>query len=183
LKERIGEPKLIFCLDSGAIDYERLWITTALRGFSILTIRIDVLNEGVHSGSASGLVPSSFRILRSLLERLEDQETGRMVEGLDVDIPPNRYKELYDLAHEKGEEALKNFETVPGLQRVSQNVLQSLILNGWKAQLSVIGASGLPNPGQAGNVLLPYTETRLSIRLPPTKDPKQAEDFIIKTLT
>jgi acetylornithine deacetylase/succinyl-diaminopimelate desuccinylase-like protein len=106
-----------------------------------------------------------------------------MVEGLDVDIPPNRYKELYDLAYEKGEGALKSFETVEGLQFVSQSVLQSLILNGWKAQLAVIGADGLPKPSLAGNVLLPYTEARLSIRLPPTKNPKQAEEFIAKTLS
>ena len=75
------------------------------------------------------MVPSSFRILNMLLERLEDKETGRMAEALDVDIPPNRYKELYDLAQQKGEAALKTFESVQGLQRVSENVLQSLILN------------------------------------------------------
>lgn len=88
----------MFCLDSGAVDYERLWVTTSLRGYAIANVRIDVLKEGVHSGSASGIVPSSFRILRSLLERLENQETGLMVKALDVDIPANRYKELNDLA-------------------------------------------------------------------------------------
>lgn len=107
-----------------------------------------------------------------LISRLEDSKTGRMVEALDVDIPPNRYKELYDLAQQKGEGALKGFETVEGLQRVSEGVLQSLILNGWKAQLAVIGAKGLPEPSKAGNVMLPWTEARLSIRLPPTKNPE-----------
>jgi len=87
------------------------------------------------------------------------------------------------LAAEKGEVALKSFETVPGLKRPSENVLQSLILNGWAAQLAVIGANGLPNPGQAGNVLLPFVEARLSIRLPPTKNPEEAGKFIIKTIT
>ena len=93
-----------------------------------------------------------------------------MNKALDVDIPPNRYKELYDLAKYKGEDALKGFETVEGIQRVSENVLESLVLNGWKAQLAVIGMDGLPLPGKAGNVMLPYTEARLSIRLPPTKN-------------
>lgn len=88
----------MFCLDSGCVDYERLWVTTSLRGYAVATVRIDVLKEGVHSGSASGIIPSSFRILRSLIERLENQETGLMVKGLDVDIPANRYKELSDLA-------------------------------------------------------------------------------------
>lgn len=92
LKQKIGDPKLIFCLDSGALDYERLYATTTLRGAMVAQVRIDVLTEGVHSGSASGYVPSSFRILRMLLERLEDQETGVMSKELEVDIPPNRYK-------------------------------------------------------------------------------------------
>ena len=98
LRERIGNPKLIFCLDSGAIDYERLWITTALRGVCGVTFKVEVLKEGVHSGSASGLVPSSFRIMRKILSRIEDEDTGYVDKSLDVEIPPNRYKELYDLA-------------------------------------------------------------------------------------
>jgi hypothetical protein len=92
-----------------------LWITTSLRGFTVANIRVDVLKEGVHSGDASGLVPSSFRILSSLIDRLEDHQTGYMDKALDVDIPPNRYKELYDLAEEKGADGLKSFETVGNL--------------------------------------------------------------------
>jgi acetylornithine deacetylase/succinyl-diaminopimelate desuccinylase-like protein len=115
LKEKIGSPKIIFCLDSGTVDYDRLWVTTSLRGYAVAKIRIDVLKEGVHSGDASGLVPSSFRILSSLIDRLEDHETGYMDKALDVNIPPNRYKELYDLAKEKGVDALKSFETVGDL--------------------------------------------------------------------
>ena len=95
LKERIGNPKVIFCLDSGTLDYDRLWLTTSLRGYLAITLRVDVLSEGVHSGASSGYVPNAFRILRTLIARLEDQETGLMPKQLDVDIPPNRYKELY----------------------------------------------------------------------------------------
>ena len=61
-------------------------------------IRVDVLTEGVHSGSASGYVPSSFRILRTLLDRIENQETGYMIKDLEVEIPPNRYAEVYELS-------------------------------------------------------------------------------------
>lgn len=159
----------MFCLDSGAVDYERLWVTTSLRGYAVATVRIDVLKEGVHSGSASGIIPSSFRILRSLLERLENQETGS-VKALDVDIPANRYKELSDLATEVGEPSVKEFVRVGNLQRVSTDVLESLILNGWRAQLAVTGMDGLPKPVTAGNVMLPFTEAKISIRLPPTKN-------------
>lgn len=102
LKERIGKPKIIFCLDSGTLDYERMWLTTSLRGFLAVQVKIDVLSQGVHSGASSGIVPNCFRILRQLLERLENQETGTMIKQLDVDIPPNRYKEAYDVAQELG---------------------------------------------------------------------------------
>lgn len=40
LKERIGTPSHCFCMDSGTLDYERLWITTALRGTVMLDINI-----------------------------------------------------------------------------------------------------------------------------------------------
>lgn len=103
--------------------------------------------------------------------------------ALDVEIPANRYKELTDLAKEKGEESLKSFEIVGNLQKVNGNILDSLILNGWKAQLAVTGIDGLPAPVTAGNVMLPFTEAKLSIRLPPTKNAEEAKDYIVKKLT
>src|SRR5690606_2608918 len=88
LRERIGTPSLVVCLDSGAGNYEQLWVTTSLRGMAAGNLRIDILREGVHSGYASGIVPSSFRILRRLLDRLEDAETGRILpDALHAEIP------------------------------------------------------------------------------------------------
>jgi len=76
LAQRIGSPSLVVCLDSGCGNYDQLWMTTSLRGMASGTLTIEVLDEGVHSGDASGIVPSSFRILRRLLSRLEDEDTG-----------------------------------------------------------------------------------------------------------
>src|SRR5262249_46542391 len=76
LAQRIGSPALVVCLDSGCGNYDQLWMTTSLRGIASGTLSVQVLDEGVHSGDASGVVPSSFRILRRLLSRLEDEETG-----------------------------------------------------------------------------------------------------------
>jgi hypothetical protein len=105
-----------------------------------------------------------------------------MIKEFNVNIPPNRYKELYDLAQQKGEEVFKGFGEVDSLQRMNSDVLQSLILNGWSAQLAVIAAKGLPDPIGSGNVLLPYTETRLSIRLPPTKNHEEAKKILLEKL-
>lgn len=92
MKERIGNPSVFFCLDSGTLDYERIWVTNSLRGMLAATVRVDVLTEGIHSGDASGVVPSPFRILRQLLSRIEDELTGEIHQDFQVDIPPNRYK-------------------------------------------------------------------------------------------
>jgi acetylornithine deacetylase/succinyl-diaminopimelate desuccinylase-like protein len=92
LKTRIGKPEICFCLDSGTLDYETFWLTNSLRGMLSCVVRVDILEQGVHSGDASGVVPSSFRIMRQLIERLENVETGEVTSELYVDIPPNRYK-------------------------------------------------------------------------------------------
>jgi acetylornithine deacetylase/succinyl-diaminopimelate desuccinylase-like protein len=183
LKERIGEPTVFFCLDSGALDYERIWLTNSLRGMLAATIRVDVITEGIHSGDASGIVPSPFRIVRQLLERIEDSQTGEIHSAFQVDIPPNRYKEMYDLVEAKQQDSIKEFPFLPGVNRVNENYLSSIIMRGWKAQMTVIGSGGLPECKSAGNVMLPFNEFRISIRLPPTKNPKDAEIELTRILT
>jgi acetylornithine deacetylase/succinyl-diaminopimelate desuccinylase-like protein len=79
LAERIGKPSLVVCLDSGCGNYDQLWCTTSLRGMAGGNLTVKVLEEGVHSGDASGIVPSSFRIIRELLSRIEDETTGRIL--------------------------------------------------------------------------------------------------------
>ena len=183
LKERIGNPTIIFCLDSGVLDYERLWITNSLRGMVAGTINVDVLTEGVHSGDASGIVPSSFRVIRQILDRLESVKTGETHEAFQVDIPPNRYQEMHELCQLKKEDSIKEFPFIQGVKRVWENPMTSIITRGWKAQMAVIGTSGLPEAKTAGNVMLPTNSIRISIRLPPTKQPKEAEKDLIKICT
>ena len=79
LKARLGQVGLVVCLDSGAGNYDQLWLTTSLRGMVSGVLKVEILTEGVHSGDASGLVPSSFRIMRQVLDRLEDSATGRLL--------------------------------------------------------------------------------------------------------
>src|SRR6202030_3686052 len=103
LAVRIGEPSLVICLDSGCGDYDRLWLTTSLRGMAAGTLTIRVLDEGVHSGGASGVVASSFRILGQLLARLEDQNTGGIVpEELYVQVPRERIDQAHGAARVLG---------------------------------------------------------------------------------
>lgn len=169
LSERIGTPSLVVCLDSGAGNYEQLWITTSLRGMAAGTLRVDILDEGVHSGYASGIVPSSFRIARQLITRLEDEGTGRVIpEVLQAEIPEQRRMQLEAVAEQLGDEIHTAFPFVDGAGPAGEDPLDRLLNRNWRAALAVTGAGGLPAIGDAGNVLRPYTELKLSLRLPPT---------------
>lgn len=179
LDVKIGKPSLVVCLDSGCGNYDQLWLTTSLRGMSGGNFTVSVLSEGVHSGDASGVVPSSFRILRDLLARLEDAKTGAILpREFYVDIPPQRVEQARRCAQVLGTAVYDKFPLLPGMRPV-ENDLTELVLNrSWRPQLSVTGADGLPPLQSAGNVLRPSTAVKLSLRLPPTLDGVRASEFL-----
>jgi acetylornithine deacetylase/succinyl-diaminopimelate desuccinylase-like protein len=175
LSERIGKVSLVVCLDSGCGDYDRLWLTTSLRGMVGGTLRVDVLDEGVHSGDASGIVPSSFRIARQLLARIEDIETGK-IKGAEfnAEIPADRASQAKIAASALGEEVYSKFPFVDGMRPVDGDTTELVLNRTWRPALSVTGLAGAPAPRDAGNVLRPFTELKLSLRVPPTADAKRA---------
>ncbi|EGR34265.1 hypothetical protein IMG5_018610 [Ichthyophthirius multifiliis] len=183
LRHRLGEISVVFCLDSGALNYEQFWTTSSLRGAVMLTLNVKVLEEGVHSGDASGVVPSSFRILRILLDRIEDSKTGEMHEDLQVNIPVYNYSQAVKVSETMPDSIINKFPFVQGMQPTTKNALNAYINKTWKSQLSITGADYLPQAQSAGNVLRPQTSIKLSIRLPPTKDPEQAKETLVKLLT
>src|SRR6266481_4911612 len=175
LAARIGRPSLVICLDSGCGNYEQLWMTTSLRGIAAGTLSVEVLEEGVHSGDASGVLPSSFRIVRQLLSRLEDEATGAVIpNSLYAQIPAERLDQAKRAAAALGDAVYTKFPFVPGTRPMSDDLIELVLNRTWRPQLAVIGIDGLPQPGDAGNVLLPYTMAKLSLRLPPTLDAEAA---------
>jgi acetylornithine deacetylase/succinyl-diaminopimelate desuccinylase-like protein len=179
LADRIGSPSLVVCLDSGCGNYDQLWLTTSLRGVVAGTLTVEILSEGVHSGHASGIVPSSFRIFRRLLSRLEDEETGAVrPEVLYAQIPAERVAQARDAAASLGDVVRNEFPFVAGAGAVSDDLTELVLNRSWRPQLAVTGMAGLPEPGNAGNVLLPYTSAKLSLRIPPTLDAKEATDAV-----
>ncbi|WP_019703954.1 M20 family metallopeptidase [Paracidovorax oryzae] len=179
LRPRLGDVALVICLDSGAGNYDQLWLTTSLRGMVSGTLKVQILTEGVHSGDASGLVPSSFRIMRQVLDRLEDSATGRLLPAsFHCEVPPDRLAQARATAAILGDEVTKRFpwahydcggSTAFALPTTTDPV-QALINRTWTPTLSVTGAEGLPALQDAGNVLRPYTAFKLSLRLPPVVD-------------
>jgi len=183
LKDRIGSPDLVVCLDAECGNYEQLWCTTSLRGNLTGTLRADVLTEGVHSGSASGIVPSSFRVLRKLLSRIEDETTGQLIpDGLFVDIPEQRTEQAAKAAETLGESVYLKYPWAVDTPTPGESPYELLLNNTWRPTLSITGADGLPSLVDAGNVLLPFNTLKLSFRLPPTCDGDVAAESVKATL-
>jgi len=183
LSARIGTPDLVVCLDSGAGNYDQLWLTTSLRGMVIGNLTIKVLTEGVHSGAASGIVPSSFRILRSLLSRIEDEKTGHIaIPDLFVQIPPDRQQQAKDTAAILGDEVWSGLPFAADTKPMADGNVDLILEKTWRPQLAVTGMEGYPLPADAGNVLLPYSIAKLSLRLPPTLDAEAARIAVKKAL-
>lgn len=169
LAAKLGAPAVVICLDSGCGDYERLWLTTSLRGLAGGVLRVDVLEEGVHSGDASGIVASSFRILRRLLDRLEDSQTGAvLLDDLHAEIPADRRAQAKVAAQALGKAVFAKFPFVDGMAPASGDLAELVLNRTWRPALAVTGLDGAPAPQNAGNVLRPHTAARLSMRLPPT---------------
>ena len=184
LADRLGRPELVICLDSGCLDDQRLWITTSLRGLAAGVLTVEVLTEGVHSGEASGVAPSSFRIIRQLLDRVEDATTGRvLLPELWVEVPHDRTVEAAATADEMPLSAADSLPWAGDTRPMTADPAEQLLARTWRPTLSYVGIDGLPPTSRAGNVLRPSTSLSLSIRLPPTCDPDRALDAIETALT
>ena len=175
LAPRIGPVDLVIGLDSGCGDYERLWVTTSLRGIAAGRLEVEVLTEGVHSGDASGVVPSSFRIARHLLERLEDSASGRILpESFHRPIPEERVAQARATAGILGPKIQGKYPFAGATEPMTADAAEAILNRTWRPALSVTGADGLPSIATAGNVLRPRTAFKLSLRLPPTVQGGQA---------
>ncbi len=190
LRTRLGDVALVICLDSGAGNYDQLWLTSSLRGMASGVLKVEILTEGVHSGDASGLVPSSFRIMRQVLDRLEDSATGRLLpNAFHCEVPADRLAQTKATAAILGDEVFKRFPWAhydcAGANTfalpTTTDPMQALLNRTWAPTLSVTGAEGLPDFKNAGNVLRPYTAFKLSLRLPPLIDAGTATQ-LLKTL-
>lgn len=179
LASRIGDPRLVVCLDAECGNYDQLWCTTSLRGNLVGTLRVEVLTEGIHSGGAGGIVPSSLRILRGLLERVERNDTGEILPApLIAKIPGEREHQAQEAAETLGDELWHRFPFVDKAHPDVRHPVELVLANTWKACLEVTGADGFPSPSSAGNVLRPWSAFKLSFRLPPTVDPQKAAQAV-----
>jgi acetylornithine deacetylase/succinyl-diaminopimelate desuccinylase-like protein len=184
LSTRIGSPTLVVCLDSGCGNYDQLWCTTSLRGLLHCELEVETLREGVHSGDASGVVPSTFRVMRQLLSRIEDELTGEiLLTELHAPIPPERLDQARKAAATLGDAVYDKFPFHGGTRPVTNDLAELVLNRTWRPTLSITGAEGMPLIRDAGNVLRPRTALKLSVRLPPGADADTAKAALVGALT
>lgn len=184
LKERIGKPSLVVCLDSGAGNYEQLWMTTSLRGNVVGELSVELIKEGVHSGNASGIVADGYRVARQLISRIEDEESGEIkLSELHCEIPEERIKQAHHCAETLSDQVYTEFPWHDGVHPVISDNQQLILNRTWRPALTVTGAEGFPEIENAGNVMRPNTAFKLSMRLPPLVNPKEAAKAMHHALT
>ena len=183
LRPRLGQPSLVVCLDAECGNYDQLWCTTSLRGNLIATLSVDVLTESVHSGASSGICASSFRVLRSLLDRVEDSETGRiLVDELHADIPQQRISQAQQATSVLGDMVHRKLPFFGNTQPIADDLVELMLNNTWRPTLSITGMDRIPSVADAGNVLRQGTTVKVSFRLPPTVDAKVAGAALTRIL-
>ncbi|MDB6013494.1 MAG: peptidase [Gammaproteobacteria bacterium] len=183
LGDAIGNPSLVVCLDAECGNYDQVWCTTSLRGNLTGRLRVRVLTEGVHSGMATGIAPTPFRIVSQILARVENPVTGDLLlEELQASIPKDRRAQVTAAARVLGDTVAGKLPWAEGAQPISNDPVELIINSTWRATLAVTGADGLPPVGSAGNVLLPELSFKLSLRLPPTTEPARAAKALKETL-
>jgi acetylornithine deacetylase/succinyl-diaminopimelate desuccinylase-like protein len=115
-KDVIGTPDVCLCMDSGAFDYNKLWVTSSLRGICILDLTVQVGKAGYHSGEVGGIVPETFRIVRQLLDRLDDSKTGEPCDELKIEVPEWKRKEAEEITAIAGKELYEKYAVEEGAQ-------------------------------------------------------------------
>ena len=187
MKERFADVGFLLCSDNGVANYERIWITSSLRGFARFSLQIEMLNEAIHSGDGGGVIPDSFRILRMLLSRLENPENGELIDEFNPPIPEFKLKEFQDFHIMLTKFYLSHLSFIPGGQFQTYNSenpeKEAYITRSFKSCLCVTGCEGLPKIEEAGNVIRPFIKVMVSMRLAPHLPKEKAKELIYSKLT
>lgn len=179
---RAGNPAFLGILDLGALDDGRLWLTRSLRGVVSLRLTVRVLETPVHSGTASGLVPSSFDVMRVLLDRLSDPKDGRvLVEACSTPYPEELDGEISALAALLGDKG-ESFAWAGGTHARTSDPKEAIVRTAWMPSLSFLGADGFPSTGEASALIRPSTSLFLSFRIPPRVNAREAFEAVRATL-
>lgn len=183
LADKIGTPEMFVCLDSGCFDYDHWYVTSTLRGAANFSISCEIMNSGVHSGSGGGVIPDTFRILRILLDRIQDSNTGKVCDDLHSKIPGKVYMDCENVVKTIGDSFIKSYGILEGSEAMNKDPFECYLNRSQRPTLTVIGVDGIPDTANGGNVIRPKTVLKCSCRLPPYLTVNEAKSAIEKKLT
>ena len=187
LYNRIKDINILIASDAGGADFERLWITSSLRGNIRLNLKAKLIEEPVHSVDGGGVIPDTLRIIRILLSRLEDEETGKMIDELNPPIPPKAIKEAEESYKLIWDAYLSKFNRIEGSQiesyRNTNPIFEAFLNRAWRSSLTIVGGGLLPPLEAAGNIIRSETILTLSIRTAPHLILEKAHEIIKERLT
>ena len=81
----------------------------------MIDVTVEFGKIGYHSGEAGGIIPETFRIMRILLDRLDDAKTGLVAEEMRAEIPEFKRKEAEFIAGKYGNKLYNKYNTVEGV--------------------------------------------------------------------
>ena len=145
--------------------------TTTLRGGAACTVEVRTLDHALHSGMYGGVVPDALTTLCRMLATLHDDQGNVAVPGLgtasapDLEYPPER------LRAESG--------ILDGVDWIGSG---SFVERMWcKPAVSVIALDATP-VDKASNTLLPAARAKISARVAPGDDARQAAAALVAHL-
>ena len=180
----IGQPDLVICLDAFTPNYERLWATSSLRGIVVMDLTVDVLDASTHSGDAGSIVPSPFRILRELLDRVEDATDGSvLLPELTTAVPASVSDVITGMVRDGLTTPMSGFPVLAGVESDQASLFDEFLRRAWSPSVTYAGMDGFPSSKKAASIILPGITVRLSIRTPPDLDPDIAAGALVEAFT
>lgn len=150
----------------------------------MVDLKVECAASGYHSGEVGGIVPETFRIVRELLDRIDDPKTGKVVDAFQSELPDWKVKEAIEVVRSQQTVLYDKFPVHEGVQVMNQdNLVEMYLDNVWRPNLAITGAGGLPNFKKAGNVIRASTTVRVSLRISPLMVSETAKEKLIEILT
>tara|TARA_Y100000741_G_scaffold11464_1_gene9350 strand:+ start:226 stop:1524 length:1299 start_codon:yes stop_codon:yes gene_type:complete len=168
------EADVIVIADSGNVKIGVPTITTSLRGLADAIIEVDQPMRPIHSGMGGGIVPDAFMVLSRIIASFHNEKGELVIEGL---TPTDMKVEELDKSY---------IQKMLGSDEINLFDIESISKRLWLEPALDVLAIDAPSVEDAVNLVIPKAKAKISLRLPPTEDPKHAmkmlEQHVMKNI-
>jgi cysteinylglycine-S-conjugate dipeptidase len=138
-------------------------LTTTLRGMVRVVLTVRTLDHAIHSGMFGGAVPDSLTALIRMIATLHDAEGNVAVTGLASGVASDLAYSEQRLREESG--------LLDGVDLIGSG---SILTRLWaKPSITTIGIDA-PSVATSSNTLIAQSAAKISMRIAPDEDPKEA---------